>query len=131
MCAGWCAVDLWEERIAAQPTVILGDFNANACWDGEHPQDRNFSALAARLTKLGLVSAYHAFFREEFSSETRPTFFLYRHRDKPFHLDYCFIPRAWLPRLRKVTVGRHATWSGASDHMPLVIDLAPPCVPGR
>jgi endonuclease/exonuclease/phosphatase family metal-dependent hydrolase len=119
------AVDLWAARIAEQPTVIAGDFNANACWDGQHPPDRNFSALVERLGRLGLVSAYHAFFGEPLSSERRPTFYLYRHRDKPMHLDYCFIPRAWLPRLRKVTVGKFGTWSRVSDHMPLVVELGP------
>ena len=117
------AVDLWADRIAAQPTVIVGDFNANACWDHEHPKDRNFSALARRLDDLGLVSAYHAFFSEQYPQETRPTFFLYRRAEKPFHLDYCFIPRAWLPRLRSVAVGRHAEWARWSDHVPVTVDI--------
>ena len=117
------AVDLWAERIAAQPTVIAGDFNANRIWDPEHPSDRNFSALVRRLEELGLVSAYHAFFGEEFGAETRPTFFLYRHAAKAYHLDYCFIPRAWLPRLRAVEVGTHDAWSRFSDHMPVTVVL--------
>ena len=118
------AVERWAKRITAQPTVIAGDFNANACWDGQHPSDRNFTALAARLSELGLVSAYHAFFNEEYACETRPTFFLYRHTDRPFHLDYCFIPRTWLPRLRSVTVGAHEEWGKWSDHMPVSVELA-------
>ena len=78
------AVDLWSERIAAQPTVIAGDFNANAFWDAEHPADGNFTALARKLESLGLVSAYHEFFGEKFGQETRPTFFLYRYEQKAF-----------------------------------------------
>jgi exodeoxyribonuclease-3 len=117
------AVHRWRERIAAQPTVIAGDFNANVTWDHHHPPDRNFSALARRLDALGLVSAYHVFFNEEFGAETRPTFFLYRHVDRPFHIDFCFIPKAWVPRLRNVTVGRHEQWARWSDHMPVMVEV--------
>ena len=117
------AVDLWSKRIAAQPTVLAGDFNANRFWDRDNPPDRNFSALARRLESLGLVSAYHAFFGEEFGAETRPTFFLYRHAAKAYHLDYCFVPRAWVGRIRSVTVGRHEEWGRFSDHMPVTVDI--------
>jgi endonuclease/exonuclease/phosphatase family metal-dependent hydrolase len=117
------SVRCWRDRIASRPTVIAGDFNANAYWDHENPADLNYSALAAMLDELGLVSAYHAFFGEMPSHESRPTFYLYRHADKPAHLDYCFIPRAWLPRLKRVTVGEHAEWSRFSDHMPVWVEI--------
>ena len=118
------AVGLWAERIVEQPTIIAGDFNANACWDHQHRPDRNFSALARRLGELGLVSAYHAFFGEELGNESRATFHLYRHKDRPFHLDYCFIPKSWLPRLRSVEVGSRRKWGKWSDHLPVIADLA-------
>jgi exodeoxyribonuclease III len=120
------AVERWADRIEGQPTVIAGDFNANAVWDKQHPRDRNFTALARRLGDLGLVSAYHAFYGEDYGRETRPTFFLYKHLDKPFHLDYCFIPQTWLPRLTNVTVGAHADWARWSDHMPVTVELSSP-----
>lgn len=117
------AANLWRDRLCEQPTVLAGDFNANCCWDAEHPPDRNFSALVRIFREAGLVSAYHAFFGEEHGSESRPTFHFYRHRDRPFHLDYCFIPEAWLPRLRSVTLGGFDEWSRFSDHMPLSVDV--------
>jgi exodeoxyribonuclease III len=117
------SVRCWRDEIASRPTVIAGDFNANACWDHEHPSDQSYSALAAMLEELGLVSAYHAYFGEAPSHESRPTFYLYRHADKPAHLDYCFIPRVWLPRLKRVTVGEHAEWSRFSDHMPVWVEI--------
>jgi exodeoxyribonuclease III len=76
---------------------MADDFNANTQWDGDCPASENFTALAGRLSELGLVSAYHEFYGEAPGQETRPTFFMYRHENRPFHLDYCFIPRAWLP----------------------------------
>lgn len=117
------AVDVLSDWIASRPTVIMGDFNANACWDHEHPRSENYSALVERLSRLGLVSAYHEFSREEHGGETRPTFYLYRHEDRPYHLDYCFIPRGWLPRLRSVTVGEPEVWLEWSDHMPMVVEI--------
>ena len=36
--------------------------------------------------------------------ETRPTFFLYRHQRRPYHIDYCFLPTRYLGRIRDVTV---------------------------
>jgi endonuclease/exonuclease/phosphatase family metal-dependent hydrolase len=74
---------------------------------------------------MGLVSAYHSRYAEEQGRETRPTFFLYRHEQRPYHIDYCFLPTAWLGRVRDVTVGGHGAWASKSDHMPLTVDVGP------
>jgi endonuclease/exonuclease/phosphatase family metal-dependent hydrolase len=107
----------------AQPTVLLGDFNSNTIWDAEHPSDRSHSALVRYLEGLGLVSAYHSRYEEVQGRESRPTFFLYRHLQRPYHIDYCFLPATWLHRVSDVTVGGHAAWSAKSDHMPLTVDI--------
>jgi hypothetical protein len=104
--------------IRQRPTVILGDFNANARFTG-----KNWSQLQDLTQSLGLVSAYHHHFNESFGAETRPTHF---HRGKEaaaFHLDYCFLPSEWTQAIRKVEVGAYAVWHKLSDHVPLVIDL--------
>jgi hypothetical protein len=75
---------------------------------------------------MGLVSAYHSRYAEAQGRETRPTFFLYRHQQRPYHIDYCFLPTTWLSRIRDVTVGDHAAWASKSDHMPLTVDLGQP-----
>lgn len=124
------AIDLLAPLISNHPTVAMGDFNANAIWDHEHPEDQNHSALVAKLDRLGLVSAYHAYRAEAHGAERTPTFFSYRHRHRPYHLDYCFIPKSWLSRVTAVRVGRHASWASRSDHMPLSLTLTPaPLVP--
>jgi endonuclease/exonuclease/phosphatase family metal-dependent hydrolase len=104
--------------IAERPTVILGDFNANASFRGN-----NWKDLLDLLKPLGLVSAYHRHFGEEFGRETRPTHF---HRGKstaPFHLDYCFLPEEWARHIETVEVGSFADWREHSDHAPLRVDL--------
>lgn len=117
------AIDRVAGLIASRPTVIMGDFNANTIWDHEHPDPLCFSALADKLGRLGLVSAYHAHRAEAHGSESRATFYFYRHRHRPYHIDYCFIPQGWLPRLEKVAVGRHAKWFRHSDHVPVTTVL--------
>jgi exonuclease III len=124
------AVHLYRDRIAAQPTVLAGDLNSSAIWDHQHRPDRSHTALVGLLGELGLVSAYHAFHGEAHGAETRPTFYLTWKRARPFHLDYCFLPAAWLTAVRDVHVGGFDEWSHASDHRPVVVDLALDRVPG-
>lgn len=70
----------------------------------------------------GLVSAYHAHHEEKQRAETRPTYYFYRHRDKPFHIDETYSsPEDW--KLGSVEVGSFRTWARLSDHVPVVVDL--------
>jgi endonuclease/exonuclease/phosphatase family metal-dependent hydrolase len=54
--------------------------------------------------------------------EKHPTFYQYRHEDKAFHLDYCFVPAGW--RVKSVQVGRWSDWHRHSDHCPLTVEIA-------
>jgi hypothetical protein len=53
--------------------------------------------------------------------------------DRGYHLDYCFIPDAWLEQSRiDVPDPRDpqlARWLGLSDHVPLVVDIPPTAAP--
>jgi hypothetical protein len=118
------AVYLYRKLIDAGPTVFLGDTNSNVIWDSEHPSDRNHSALVEKLGERGLVSAYHTFFDESHGKETRATYYFHWKEAKPFHIDYCFIPQAWVPALRQVSVEPFEPWKAHSDHRPLLVDVA-------
>ena len=124
------AVHLYRDRIAAQPTIVAGDLNANAIWDGRYRRDRNHTALVGMLAELGLVSAYHAFHGEAHGAESRPTFYLTWNEARPFHLDYLFLPAAWMAAVRDVRVGGFHEWRHASDHRPVVVDLDLDAIPG-
>jgi endonuclease/exonuclease/phosphatase family metal-dependent hydrolase len=50
--------------------------------------------------------------------------FFYRRADRTFHLDYIFIPREWVSRLRTVEIGGYEQWSKLSDHCPVAVDVA-------
>jgi exodeoxyribonuclease-3 len=111
----------YEAFLRSVPSLVMGDFNTNAIWDGRRPI--NHSVLDTKLKQLGLVSAYHAFFDERQGDESRATHHFYRKLERPFHIDYCYLPEAWLPNLSDVSVGGFDTWSGLSDHVPLVVSL--------
>lgn len=104
--------------ISERPTVILGDFNANASFKGN-----NWKDLLGLLRSFGLVSAYHRYFNEELGKEQRPTHFWRGREASSFHLDYCFIPEEWSSQIREVSVGTYADWHKVSDHAPLIVDL--------
>jgi hypothetical protein len=109
-----------EAWIREWPTVVLGDFNANASFKGN-----NWKQLRELMDQLGLVSAYHSHFRDEpFGQEKRATHF---HRGKEaarFHLDYCFVPEKWARHITRVEVGTFAKWHEFSDHAPMIVDLS-------
>jgi len=117
------AVRLYRELLSAGPSVVIGDFNSNTIWDKTHRADRNHSALVRLLDELGLVSAYHAHFKEEHGAERRPTYYFHWNEQKPFHLDYCFIPKAWSNLLHRVEVAEFEAWKSHSDHRPLLVEL--------
>ena len=112
-------VQRFRDWIQRAPTVIMGDFNDSARY-----QTTNWPELMAAIEPLEVASAYHAFTGEPLGQEIHLTYF---HGGKAdgfaAHLDYCFIPLAWVPRITAVTVGDHQEWSRSSDHMPLVVDL--------
>lgn len=75
------------------PVVVAGDFNSNSQWDEERP-GRNHTEVVRLFGGHGLISAYHAHHGEKQGAETRHTSYLYRHQDKPFHIDYAPVARS-------------------------------------
>lgn len=117
-------VALCRARLRRTPGLLLGDLNSNAMWDRKDPASLNHSALVRDLAALGMHSCYHVVTGEAHGAESRPTFHLHRNRQRPYHIDYCFAPRAWIAAATTVTVGTHEDWSMHSDHMPLIVDFA-------
>jgi hypothetical protein len=124
--AALVAVELYRDLISAGPAVLMGDFNSNAIWNADHKPGWSHADLVARLGDLGLVSAYHHHTREAHGSERTPTYHYHWKRERPFHLDYCFLPKAWAARIQEVAIGSYEDWRPHSDHRPLTVRLAKP-----
>lgn len=115
----WKYLQLHKNIISQHPTVILGDFNSNSCWD-EWDRWWNHSDVVRELGEIGLQSAYHSNKNEEQGKERIPTLYMQRKLNKPYHIDYVFTPKNWLESNAEIEVGNHDFWLQHSDHMPLI-----------
>ncbi len=116
----WKAMDYYEDRITSKQTILIGDFNSNTIWDKKH-RVSNHSSVVKRLEDKGIISAYHIHHQQEQGKEKDPTLYLYRHQDKPYHLDYCFVSRDMAEKIRSVEIGDYESWKDYSDHVPLMV----------
>jgi len=115
----WLALQKYEHLLHGS-VLIAGDFNWNKIWDASRNIAGNLTTMIEFLKAKGISSLYHQFFRESFGQETQPTWYMYRHVEKPYHIDYCFGSSDFADRLQMVEVGRHETWHQWSDHAPII-----------
>ncbi|MBI3944266.1 MAG: endonuclease/exonuclease/phosphatase family protein [Chloroflexi bacterium] len=116
------AIHTYRDFISQRETLLLGDLNSNKQWDSARKVG-NHSHVVAALAGHGIASAYHEFFGEAQGAETQSTFFLQRKREKAYHIDYCFAPTHWLPRITCLTVGTYEEWLHLSDHTPIFVEF--------
>ena len=116
----------YRDLLLGGPCVLMGDLNSSVAWDNRHGRTDHRELEAQLHDEFGLVSAYHAATGEHPGQESRPTHFWRWQAASPFHLDYCYLPKRWLPGLEGVTVGGYEEWADTSDHRPLVVDVNPP-----
>lgn len=118
----WKALKEYEVLLANYSTLLVGDFNSNTIWD-KPKRIYNHSSVVKQLEGLNISSVYHSYFSKEQGKEKHPTLYMYRHQEKPYHIDYCFSSADFTERLKKVTIGEFKKWSKLSDHSPLVVDF--------
>jgi len=116
------AVRNYEPFIRSADTMVIGDFNSNQIWDKERTVG-NHSELVSELKRMGIVSIYHEHYQEQHGSEKTPTFYMYRKADKPYHIDYCFVPSSWSSKVKDFRVGEFDKWCQFSDHVPLMLEF--------
>lgn len=102
--------------------LIIGDFNSNKIWD---KWDRwwNHSDVVTELNTIGIESLYHKYYQEEQGVETRPTFFLQRKLEKPYHIDYVFGSKEFVTGLKTMELGQIKEWLKLSDHLPIICEF--------
>ena len=114
----WEAMKACVTAADGLPVVAAGDFNSSPAVQGK--QSQRF--LQRMRDELGLVSAYHHLSGESHGEETRASYYHWKKEANPFHIDYCFVPEAWVDRLTGVEVGSFADWP-QSDHRPLTVNI--------
>jgi len=116
----WKALNFYKNVLKNKRTILVGDFNSNTIWDKPR-REGNHSTVVKFLASKGIHSAYHKFFKQRQGQEEHRTLFMYRHKDKSYHIDYCFASEDFIKRLSNVEVGAHTDWCKHSDHTPLMV----------
>jgi exonuclease III len=116
----WKAVHHYGALLTEKPTILMGDFNSNKIWDKEHPKSSH-SDVVKLLEGKKIFSSYHLLHKQEQGTEAHPTLYMYRHKDKPYHIDYCFVSAEMAKRLQSVEIGDYESWTKHSDHVPVIV----------
>lgn len=115
----WKAIHHYDDLLANKKVMLAGDFNSNTIWDRPRRKG-NHSAVVEYLGKKGIESIYHNHYNQEQGKEQHATQYMYRHKDKPYHLDYCFASKWFSKKLISAEIGRYDSWIKYSDHMPVI-----------
>lgn len=103
-------------------TIIIGDLNSNVNLDTprRHKIGKAFANALPKLEVKGITDMWHFYHKEQQGEESVPTFYLYRHLDKPLHLDHCFAS----PELvSSFNIHARVKWLNLSDHLPVEIEV--------
>ncbi len=118
----WKAIHYYESHLTNKTSMLVGDFNSNTIWDRPRRKS-NHSNVVKFLEEKGIYSCYHLYHQQEQGKEKHPTLYMYRHKDKPYHIDYCFISKELAQHLHSVDVGDFEIWTKHSDHVPVIVTL--------
>ncbi len=116
----WKAVHHYKDLLTDTKTILVGDFNSNTIWDRKH-RESNHSNVVKLLEAKGIFSTYHIHHHQTQGTEEHPTLYMYRHKDKPYHIDYCFASKDLLEKVSSVEIGDFDEWVKYSDHVPVVV----------
>ena len=116
----WKAINHYDNYMSDKRTILAGDFNSNTIWDRKNRKS-NHSNVVRRLEEKGIFSSYHSYFNSPQGKEKHPTLYMYRHKNKPYHIDYCFVSADMAKKIKSVEVGAFIEWTKYSDHVPLVV----------
>jgi len=118
----WKAIHHYEKILKSKKIIVAGDFNSNCIWDKLN-RKTNHSMVVEKLKLLNITSAYHHRLGMQQGLEAHPTFYLYRHQNKPYHIDYCFASNQLMNKISALEVGSYEKWRMYSDHSPLMVSF--------
>jgi endonuclease/exonuclease/phosphatase (EEP) superfamily protein YafD len=109
------------EALPGEDLIIAGDFNLSPAVANRRDSTRA-QQVFAEFSARGYKSAYHSHRACAFGSEPDATHFFRRDPERPFHIDYCFVPQAW--ERVAVSIPSDGPIVALSDHRPLVVTVA-------
>ena len=113
----------YDSFLNNENVIICGDLNSNQYWEKYGGEDLNHKEVVDVLVQKNIYSSYHHFFNEKQGEETQPTYYHYHKKEKPFHIDFCFLSNGLIQKLKNVEIGKCEDWMELSDHVPLIIDF--------
>ena len=116
----WKAIHHYENHLKNKKIILVGDFNSNTIWDRKH-RVGNHSNVVKILEEKGIYSSYHLHHKQIQGNELHPTFYMCRHMDKPYHIDYCFVSKDLAEQIKSVEIGDFDFWTKHSDHVPVIV----------
>jgi exonuclease III len=116
----WKSINHYDNLLSGKNIILIGDFNSNTIWDKKH-RGGDHTTVVEFLKRKDIHSTYHEFFGAVQGKEENSTLFMYRHENKPHHIDYCFASSYFMKKLKDVSVGNYRDWKEYSDHTPLII----------
>jgi exodeoxyribonuclease-3 len=117
----WKAIQHYDELLTNKLAILIGDFNSNTIWDYKKHRLGSHSSVVNQLESKGIVSCYHLHHNQIQGKEQHPTYYMYRHKNKPYHIDYCFVSTEMIKQLKSMEVGEYDYWMKYSDHVPLIV----------
>ena len=117
----WLAINYYKNMLN-DSTILIGDFNSNKIWDYK---DRvgNHTDVVNMLKEYNICSLYHEQNKVNHGNEAKPTFYMYRKRNKPYHIDYCFASKTIMDGGYTFVIGDYESWIDKSDHTPIIVEL--------
>lgn len=109
-----------NENLFDENLIMCGDFNSSVEFNDHHPEKKNHTVLNEKLECKGLISVYHSKNKEKQGCEKAKTFYLTRHLNRSFHLDFVYAGEGVV---REFDILDHYKWINVSDHLPLVFKI--------
>lgn len=119
----YSALQEYEKFIQGGPVIIIGDFNLDKKVRSSYT-GIGYEKIMALFENYDLKSCYHTIEKEEFSTESKATYYHYGKFDKPFHVDYCFGSKEVLEGMHSFTTGTAEEYLPFSHHVPLILDFS-------
>lgn len=112
-------LDAYGDFIRSGPTIIAGDFNSGPTLKTAGAAEAH-AELCHRLSQdFGPVSSFHAATGGVQAVEAG-TYLQNWDTNRPYHIDYCFVPQQWASRLL-VRLGGADEYT-ESDHRPIFVE---------